>query len=231
MAPQFQAISFDVGGTLIEPWPSVGHVYAEVAEEAGYHCPDPQRVTRQFVHAWQDRRSFGYTRQDWAEVVERSFEGTLPSDVASRLFPLIYDRFTEARSWYLYPDVLPTLERLRAQGLRMAITSNWDERLDATLHALNVRDYFEVVTASGPLGHHKPSAAIFHATCEALQLQPKHVLHVGDSRSEDFEGATAAGLQGLHLRRDQLTALEPHEINSLLNLQDRSDRLSTNQAS
>ena len=26
-----QAVTFDVGGTLIRPWPSVGHVYAEVA--------------------------------------------------------------------------------------------------------------------------------------------------------------------------------------------------------
>ncbi|MBL9169556.1 MAG: HAD-IA family hydrolase [Verrucomicrobiales bacterium] len=218
MASGIQAISFDVGGTLIEPWPSVGDVYAEVATESGYPCPDPQRITRQFVQAWQGRKSFGYTRQDWAEVVEKSFEGVLPSQVASRLFPLIYDRFTEARSWHLYPDVLPTLERLRAQGLRMAITSNWDERLDATLRALNLQDYFEVVTASGPLGYHKPTAAIFHATCEALQLQPKQVLHVGDSRSEDFGGSTDAGLQGLLLRRQHVAALEPHEINSLLGL-------------
>jgi len=30
-----RAISFDVGGTLIRPWPSVGHVYAEVAAQQG----------------------------------------------------------------------------------------------------------------------------------------------------------------------------------------------------
>jgi putative hydrolase of the HAD superfamily len=218
MTSGIQAISFDVGGTLIEPWPSVGDVYAKVAIESGFPCPDPQRITRQFVHAWQGRKGFGYTRQDWAEVVEMSFEGVLPSQIASRLFPRIYDRFAEASSWHLYPDVQPALERLRARGLRMAITSNWDERLDATLRALNLRDYFEVVTASGPLGYHKPTPTIFHATCEALQLQPKQVLHVGDGRSEDFEGATAAGLQAFHLRRQHASALERHEIDSLLSL-------------
>jgi hypothetical protein len=29
--PEIRAVSFDVGGTLIEPWPSVGRAYAEVA--------------------------------------------------------------------------------------------------------------------------------------------------------------------------------------------------------
>ena len=30
-----KAVTFDVGGTLIEPWPSVGHAYAEVAQRHG----------------------------------------------------------------------------------------------------------------------------------------------------------------------------------------------------
>jgi hypothetical protein len=30
-----RAVTFDVGGTLIEPWPSVGRVYAEVAARHG----------------------------------------------------------------------------------------------------------------------------------------------------------------------------------------------------
>ena len=34
-----KAITFDVGGTLIEPWPSVGHAYAGVAARyAGGTC-------------------------------------------------------------------------------------------------------------------------------------------------------------------------------------------------
>ena len=33
--PRIQAVTFDVGGTLIEVWPSVGQVYAEVAARNG----------------------------------------------------------------------------------------------------------------------------------------------------------------------------------------------------
>ena len=30
-SPSIRAVTFDVGGTLIQVWPSVGHVYADVA--------------------------------------------------------------------------------------------------------------------------------------------------------------------------------------------------------
>ncbi len=37
---RIRAVTFDVGGTLIEPWPSVGHVYAEVAARHGVAAID-----------------------------------------------------------------------------------------------------------------------------------------------------------------------------------------------
>ena len=51
------AITFDVGGTLIEPWPSVGHAYAEVAARHGVHVA-PEEITQRFVEAWRQRGEF-----------------------------------------------------------------------------------------------------------------------------------------------------------------------------
>ena len=76
-----EAITLDVGGTLIEPWPSVGHIYAEVAARHGVQA-EPEELTRRFVQAWQAHDAFQYTRADWAAVVDATFEdlGTqLPS--------------------------------------------------------------------------------------------------------------------------------------------------------
>src|SRR5260221_5758478 len=72
LAAGIQAVSFDVGGTLIEPWPSVGHVYAAVAEEAGFGCLDPAKLTAQFAAAWQAQRQFDYSRAAWADMVVRT---------------------------------------------------------------------------------------------------------------------------------------------------------------
>ena len=48
-----QAVTLDVGGTLIEPWPSVGHVYAEIAARFGAPGHAPALLNRQFGEAWR----------------------------------------------------------------------------------------------------------------------------------------------------------------------------------
>ncbi|MAU91119.1 MAG: HAD family hydrolase, partial [Gammaproteobacteria bacterium TMED182] len=79
-----EAITLDVGGTLIEPWPSVGHVYAEVAARHGVQA-EPEELTRRFVQAWQAQDAFQYTRDDWAAVVDATFEG-LVTQLPSQTF-------------------------------------------------------------------------------------------------------------------------------------------------
>jgi phosphoglycolate phosphatase-like HAD superfamily hydrolase len=48
-----KAITFDVGGTLIEPFPSVGHIYAEIAAQHGHGKFSPEELNRRFVRAWK----------------------------------------------------------------------------------------------------------------------------------------------------------------------------------
>ena len=79
------AVTFDVGGTLIEPWPSVGHVYAEVAARHGVNHADPAVLNRQFTAAWRGRKNFNYTRTDWADLVDQTFVG-LSDVLPSRTF-------------------------------------------------------------------------------------------------------------------------------------------------
>ena len=68
MKPEILAVTFDVGGTLIEPWPSVGAIYAEVAAEHGLPGLSAGELTRRFGAAWRTRPDFGYTRAEWAAL-------------------------------------------------------------------------------------------------------------------------------------------------------------------
>src|SRR5687768_17830472 len=81
--PILEAVTFDAGGTLIEPWPSVGEVYAAVAREFGIEC-SAARLNAQFVNAWTTRTGFTYSPDEWHEVVRHSFLGI--SDVSPQLF-------------------------------------------------------------------------------------------------------------------------------------------------
>src|ERR1041385_8799653 len=73
---RLKAVSFDVGGTLIDPWPSVGHVYAAVAAESGLPAYDPAVLTAQFVAAWRAKATFDSSRAAWASLVVSTFGGS-----------------------------------------------------------------------------------------------------------------------------------------------------------
>src|SRR5437773_3154259 len=73
-----RAVTFDVGGTLIEPWPSVGEVYAAVAAPFGLAGVAPEALNRQFAQAWTAREHFDYSRHAWQELVRQTFAGLAP---------------------------------------------------------------------------------------------------------------------------------------------------------
>lgn len=208
-------MTFDVGGTLMAPWPSVGHVYSRVASGLGV-AADPERLTRQFVNAWKARGEFDYSREGWFDLVRHSFHGM--ADVSEKLFTALYDSFSTHDAWRVYDDVLPCFEALQKNSIRMAVISNWDERLRATLRNVGLHDHFEVITVSGEHGVNKPAREIFELTVKAMGCRAEEVLHVGDSDREDFWGARNAGLHAVLLDRD---ASAGEAISSLAGLANR----------
>jgi len=199
--PPIQAVTFDVGGTLIEPWPSVGHVYAEVAARHGFEDLSAAILNRQFAAAWQARQNFNHTRAEWAELVDATFEGlveTLPSET---FFPDLYSCFAQPDAWRIFEDVLPTLDTLASRDLKLGIISNWDERLRPLLRQLRLFDYFDTVVISCEAGFSKPSPAIFEDAARKLALPPEAILHVGDSPEKDVQAACTAGLRTFELKR------------------------------
>ncbi|MFD4028272.1 HAD family hydrolase [Streptomyces sp. NPDC058576] len=104
-------------------------------------------------------------------------------------------------AWALFPDVLPTLDRL-VPAYRHAILSNSSSHNQhRKLTALGVRDRFEALVCAVELGVSKPEAGAFLAACEALALEPHEVAYVGDEPDIDASGAVAAGLTGIWLDR------------------------------
>lgn len=211
------AITFDVGGTLIEPWPSVGHVYAEVAAQHGVWPVDVDELNRRFSASWKAKREFNHSQDAWFELVRRTF-GELAPRLPAKFFPAVYARFAEPKSWRLCPDALPALDALASRGVRLGVISNWDERLEPLLRALRLASFFEVITVSCDIGFAKPSAVIFEHTVRKFGLPAGRILHVGDSESEDATGARNAGLQALHLDRRRPGATRTGRIAALTEL-------------
>jgi len=196
-----RAVTFDVGGTLIEPWPSVGHVYAEVAAGFGLSGIAPEQLNRQFAAAWKSRGSFDYSRAAWRELVNRTFAGLCPEPPGLACFDAIYGRFATAATWRLFDDVLPAFAALKSRGLKLGAISNWDERLRPLLDELRLSRCFDVIVVSCDTGRVKPDPEIFLTAARQLGVPLGSILHVGDSAREDFAGAQAAGMRAVLVDR------------------------------
>ena len=204
MNPAFsdiRAVTFDVGGTLIEPWPSVGHVYSAVAARFGITGVEPEALNSGFVRAWKARRDFDYSRAAWRRLVELTFVGLSPAPPDEACFNAIYDHFAHAEAWRVFDDAHPALAAVKASGRKVGLISNWDERLHPLLAELQLASSFEAVTISCEVGYTKPRPEIFQHCAAQLGLPLESILHIGDSASEDVSGAKAAGMQGLLLDR------------------------------
>jgi dihydrofolate synthase / folylpolyglutamate synthase len=195
-----RAVTFDVGGTLISPWPSVGHVYAEVAAQHGVMV-EAEALNRQFASSWAVKKDFRHRVSDWSKLVEATFAGLAPTPLEAKLFDALYSHFASAVAWRIFDDVLPCLRELKRRKLKLGLISNWDTRLRPLLRELQLDNYFDSIVISVEAGAQKPEAKIFEIAATQLKTSPERILHVGDSPSEDVAGAQAAGLQALLLTR------------------------------
>ncbi|MBV8193981.1 MAG: HAD-IA family hydrolase, partial [Candidatus Dormibacteraeota bacterium] len=114
----------------------------------------------------------------------------------------------EQLAWWegvsLDPEAIPTLDALRRRGLRVGLCSNAPYRVrsmhDQIAH-FGLDRHLDSVTFSGEVGWRKPSPRIFAAALRALGATAAATLMVGDSVRDDVEGARAAGISALLLRR------------------------------
>jgi putative hydrolase of the HAD superfamily len=209
MPATIQAVTFDVGGTLIDPHPSVGHVYAEIAAGITGFPLDAHLLERRFRTAWKAFPRQLHSAADWAELVDEVFRDLVPTPPSQSFFPRLYARFSDPDVWRVHDDVLPTLEGLRREGIRTAVLSNWDERLRPLLQRLQLAHYFDPIIVSCEVGTAKPDPAIFRFAAEALDLSPDRILHVGDDPSLDL-AANRAGFHAVLIDRDHPDCALPH---------------------
>ncbi|MBL9172829.1 MAG: hypothetical protein JNL10_04780, partial [Verrucomicrobiales bacterium] len=143
-----RGVSLDAGGTLVEPWPSVGAVYAAEIRRVGAADLDPSDLDTRFHSAWRRRGAFDYSRDAWRQLVGEVLGEAVSPGELDPVFERLWTRFVEPDAWHVYPDVRPALEALARAGLRLCVVSNWDTRLHAVLKGVGLADAFEFVLPS-----------------------------------------------------------------------------------
>jgi len=206
----YRAVFFDAGETIVYPHPSFPDLLAQILRQEGHELA-PAAI-REKLHVVADiftnaasagelwSTSPERSRRFWDRVYTRLL-GELGVPFGGSLAAAIYGTFTDLANYRLFPDVLGTLDRIRAAGVRMGVVSNFEEWLERLLESLGVTKYFDVRVISGVEGVEKPDPKIFRLALERMAALPEESAYVGDSPQFDVEPATAVGMTGVLLDR------------------------------
>jgi len=72
---------------------------------------------------------------------------------------------------------------------------------DLLLRRFSLRKFFDAIVVSGQLGIRKSHKRIFLHCLQKLQVGPQDSIYVGDRLVQDVEGAKAAGMKCIHMKR------------------------------
>jgi HAD superfamily hydrolase (TIGR01549 family) len=113
--------------------------------------------------------------------------------------PELVEPFLAALDPPLFDDARPALEALRGHVTLALLTNNPFGAAVLTRHGLDA-GVFDCVVVADPL-FRKPDARAFSALVAALALAAHEIAFVGNSITDDVEGALAAGLRAVWLDR------------------------------
>jgi len=219
-----RAVTFDAGGTLLTPHPSVGEVYAEILTKHPI-VRNPPELESAFQLAFfsisknpavldpEERE-----KDFWRQVVRETMKSDpIPASRFDQVFIDLWDTFSHANRWRVFDGSHRILETLRDRGYWLGVLSNWDHRLHTVLKETGLSDLVESVIISVDVGVEKPDTGIFRAVEKCSGMPPDACLHVGDSRHHDLAGAHRAGWSGILIRNDQ-GPVDPPSIGQLEDL-------------
>lgn len=218
-----EVVFLDVGDTLIRAHPSWAGVYRQGLLEAGIDIAekDLERALLEETQAgawWNIEDPFEPTEENsWerilafdAAVLRRIGRGELANDVYRK----IEEAFARRAAWYVFPDVMPSLDALTENGIRLCIISNFVWGAPELIHDLELTRHFEALVISARVGFQKPNPGIFKFALDKMRVAPESAWHVGDSYNADVVGARRVGINGILIDRSGRPPTDARELHN-----------------
>lgn len=201
---KLRAVLFDVDFTLCRPGPELSpDRYARIAARHGVALDVSSYDAAREAAVLDLKRHPDLVHDEtiwhaFTEDIFRRMGG--PNELASECATEIERGWAASENFELYEDVPPVLEELRAHSLRIGLVSNGIRDLAAFVahHRLDV----DAIVDSRSHGWVKPHPTIFRTALERLHVRAGEAAMIGDSLTEDVEGARALGLRAILVDRD-----------------------------
>jgi 2-haloacid dehalogenase len=186
--PLPKLMSFDVFGTLISVRDSSYGAFERILAAANAGHVD----VKAFWEAWEHRNIELYWApyQSYRAICAASLADTFAKFGIAGDPGLIGYYFDSFSQFFLYDDVLPTLERL-ARHAKLAVVSNIDDDL---LAATPLRRNFDLICTAQRARGYKPDGTLFRYLIDHAGVAREHILHSGQSQFTDLVGGKPLGL-------------------------------------
>ncbi|KAK2490792.1 hypothetical protein MC885_010971 [Smutsia gigantea] len=195
---QLRLLTWDVKDTLLRIRHPVGEEYATKARAHGLEV-EADTLKQAFGQAFRAQShsfpnyglSHGLTSyQWWLDVVLQTFHlaGVRDAQTVASIADQLYKDFGKPCTWQVLEGAESTLKVCRKRGLRLAVVSNFDRRLEDILVGFGLREYFDFVLTSEAAGWPKPDPRIFHEALQLAQTPLCPVPGIGDAIGSNNQG-------------------------------------------
>src|SRR5579871_1557662 len=210
-----RTIFFDAGFTLLHPNPSTAEICQRICRQIDLHI-DLEKLqerideaddffysqTRQRRHMWASEDDINTFWTDYYTNFLRPFVQEHDEARLHQLARLITQEFDQHTSWQTFPDVVPTLDALKARNYTLGVISDWGISLGRILHKLHLNQYFDSLVVSAIIRQAKPSPSLYELALQRANSIADYTLHIGDSYIHDVLGARSVGITPILLDRN-----------------------------
>jgi putative hydrolase of the HAD superfamily len=202
-----EALLLDALGTLLALEPPAPRLQQALLRRYGLSVSDrdAERAIRAEITYYRSHFDEGRDFSTVAALRRRCAEAmgaALPAEARVGLdSDALVSVLLESLEFSVFDDVRPALGAFRDRDLRLIVVSNWDASLVDVLERLRLAPLLDGIVTSAAVGARKPAPTIFQHALRLAQVAPHGAVHVGDNLLEDVEGARAAGIAAILLRR------------------------------
>ncbi|MBO3763140.1 MAG: HAD-IA family hydrolase [Thermoproteota archaeon] len=173
---KFEAIIFDVDGTLFDSREAFYIMVYEVSKILGWKLPEKEKVikliglpnheiSRKLVSMISSNVNFDYEVKRYEELVAKLWE------------PYYLPRYVK-----LYPGVKETLCYLKKEGIKMAVVSNGSKsEIPKYLKSGGIYEFFQVIITADDVNEPKPASEPILKVLRELNVSKEKCLMVGDT--------------------------------------------------
>ena len=180
---EIKAVIFDCDGTLLD----TERIFVE-----SWKCVNEEMNLQLSEEIFMKTR--GLATEQAKEIYIEAMGEERFHEVYDRRCEIVEEIFTTTDN-LIRPGVRNLLRWLKAQGIETAVASAKTERMTKEhLEDVGLAKFFDAILGADMVTEGKPNPELFLKAAECIQVEPKHILVVGDSKA-DVGAAKNAGMR------------------------------------